>query len=86
MFHARTCNIAREDAMQRFRTAVHFCLDTATALLYAASLAIALACVAFIGTRKAGLAVTIGVVSFVAVVAAHGLRTWRRHHNPAFQS
>jgi hypothetical protein len=86
MIRARTCKLEREDAMQRFRTAVHFCLDTATAFLYAASLAITLACVAFIGTRRAGLAVTIGVVSFVAVVAAHGLRSWRRHHNPAFQS
>jgi hypothetical protein len=76
--------IVREDAMQRFRTLVHFCLDTATALLYTASIAIALACLAFIGTRKPGFAIVIAVMSFIAVAAFHGLRLWRRH-SPAFQ-
>ncbi len=75
----------RGDAMQQFRTLVHFCLDAATAFLYTASIAIALACVAFIGTRKPGFAVMIAAMSFIAVAAFHGRRIWRRR-NLAFQS
>jgi hypothetical protein len=69
---------AREDAMQRFRMIAHLCLDTATALLYIASIAIALACVALIGSGKLGFALVIAAVSFFAGTAFHVLRLWRR--------
>jgi hypothetical protein len=65
--------------MQRFDRLARLCLDAAAALLYTASIAIALASVALIGTQKFGFAVVIAALSFFAVAVFHGRRIWQRH-------
>ena len=71
---------ACEETMQTFRTAVHLCFDAATALLYTASIAIALAAAAFIFTQMLAFGLLIALISFIFVAFIWGRRIWRRYH------
>jgi hypothetical protein len=65
--------------MQTFRMVVHLGFEAATALLYTASIAIAIAAVAFISTRALAFGLLTAALSFFVVATLWGRKIWLRY-------
>ena len=65
--------------MHTFRTGVHIFFDVGTALFYTASIALALAAVAFIFTQMFAFGFLIALISFLFVATIWGRRILRRY-------
>ena len=65
--------------MQTFRTVVYLCFDAAAALLYSASIAVAVAAAAFVFTQMLALGLLLAAVSFCVAAALWGRKLWHRH-------